>query len=307
MRFQRIVQRVLPDGKTSTVFPFHVCTEGKENRVVCRDEEDLRVAHNFIPICARRSNVIVFADCELNTHMHSGILAASYQDACKFANSYKQSYSKYFKNRYGNVSGIYIRTDSKPILLEDDNHVRNTVCYIARNSLDAGIPVNHYKWSSYCALFSGQPDPEHSRELKTLSNLEIRNCLKTADNFSDCSWRIDSEGLLIPSSYCDLDYAESAFFHNPKYLLKVLGLTDDQQMEQLLVKNLFETKNVGDLMKLAEEKSIKRYGTGIDSLSVSQKIPIVKSLFYSVRTSPSQLARCLGLEKSKVLWILGKG
>ena len=37
---QRIVSRVLPSGSTCNVQPYHVCLEGLEKAVLCRDEED---------------------------------------------------------------------------------------------------------------------------------------------------------------------------------------------------------------------------------------------------------------------------
>jgi len=36
----RVIQRVLPDGKTYPVQPFHVCLKGLEQAILCRDDED---------------------------------------------------------------------------------------------------------------------------------------------------------------------------------------------------------------------------------------------------------------------------
>lgn len=305
MSFRRIVRKILPDGTVSVVQPFHVCTEGKENRIVCKDEEDLRVAHNFIPICARRNNVLILMDCELNTHMHSAILASSYADAYKYGESYKKSYSKYYHNKYG-VTGIYSRTDSRPIPIEDDRHLRNTICYIPRNSLDVGVAVNKYKWSSYRALFSGGTELASYREIKTVMYREKRELFKTSDDFSDCNWLVDRDGLIVPESYCDTEYVESCFYNDARFFLKVLGITDDKQMEQILVNDHIEPKSIKEIIHIAEEKSLAGYGVGLEKLSVNQKIPIVRHLYYSIKTTPAQIARCIGLEKSKVLWILGK-
>ena len=85
-----------------------------------------------------------------------------------------------------------------------------------------------------------------------------------------------------------------------------MGLTDDRRMEQLLVKDHLESKSIKELIDVAEERSRKRYGTDWEKLSFSEKIPIVKAIFYSTGASPAQLSRSLGLMKDKVLWILGK-
>ena len=306
MTFQRITRRILPDGKSQTVYPFHVCTEGKENRVVCRDSEDLRVAYNFIPICARRSNVLPVAICVLNSHMHSFILASSFKDACRFGDSYKRSYSKYFGRRYGHNTNIYLDTDSTPILLEDDKHVRNAICYIFRNSIDAGFAVNKYIWSSFGSLFCDGQANTPGTDISAYSDMKRRSLFKTADHLSDSKWLVDSNGVLVPESFCDWKYAESAFFNNKKFFLKVMGLTDDEQMKQILEYDHLHPKSIEEVISSANAKSLSRYGVSFDVLSLEQKIPIIKTLYHSLRTTPAQLARSLGLEKGKILWILGK-
>lgn len=306
MKFQRIVSRVLPDGTSSLVCPFHVCSEGKENRVVCKDDEDLKVAFNFIPICARRSNVIVLMDCVLNSHMHSAILASNYRDAMNFGESYKKSYSKYFCAKYGGNPEVYIRTDTRPIPLEDDRHVRNTLCYIPRNSLDAGVSVDKYKWSSFGIMFSRGLDRTSFTEVSKLKYREKRLLLRTSDDFSNCNWLIDNEGIIIPESYCDREYAESAFFNDERFFLKVLGLTEDKQMELDLVLDYNRNRSVQEIIKVSQERSLRKYGLGFDLLTFKQKIPLINYLYYSFKVSPAQIARCLGIEKGKVLWVIEK-
>lgn len=304
MSFQRIIRRTLPDGTQDFVHPFHVCTEGQEDRLLAIEEEDFRVAHNFIPICARRANVIVFVDCVLGTHMHAGILAANYKDALNFSNSYKLSMSKYHGQKYGKGKGILNRVSARPILLEDNFHVRNTVCYIARNALDMGERVDRYEWSSYRSLFCNGKIERPVKPVKELSARKIRELFKTADQLQDTEWMVNEAGVIEPASYCDWRYAESAFNNDPSFFMRILGTTDDKQMEQTLVRNHFQSKSNKELILVAQEKSMRRYGKPLDKLSFEEKIPLVKLLYHSLKTYPAQLSRCFGIDRDKIEWIL---
>lgn len=304
MKFQRITKKTLPDGSVSTVYPFHVCSEGHIDRVLCRDEEDFRVAFNFIPICARRSNVIVVSDCVLSSHMHSGLLARCYEDAVCFGNSYKQSYSKYYTNRYDENCSIYQRVDTRPVYIEDDNYLRNVLCYIPRNALDMGIAVDQYEWSSYRSMFSCGRSERKCFPISSLTTRQTRDMFKTGDCLGDTNWLISGSGIIEPVSYCDWRYAEAAFYDDPKFFLRKLGTTDDELMEQLMVKDQQRMKPLDELIKLAEERSRNRFSKSLSQLSFTQKIPLVKAMYYSIHTSPKQLARCFGVEKDQIDWIL---
>ena len=238
---------VLPDGSLAHVTPYHFYTKGEESKILFRDSEDFRVAHNFIPICAHRANVAVVADCVLGSHVHCGILARNYADAVKFSNSYKISTSMYLVSKYGSEHGCSFREiESKPLPVDSFRYFRNMVCYILKNALDMGEAVDAYCWSSFRSLF--------------------RN--------------------------------DQSFF------LKCLGMTDNAQMDQLLVINPTAFRSCEELLKEIEQRSHQRYGKPVLDLTVAQKIPLLKSVFFSFRTSKSQLARCFGLKKEEVARIL---
>ena len=56
---KRIVSRVLPDGSIRYVQPYHVCLEGLECAVLCRDDDDYDAFVKVIAVASRRKNVIV--------------------------------------------------------------------------------------------------------------------------------------------------------------------------------------------------------------------------------------------------------
>ena len=225
MYFRRETVKVLPSGELANVQPYHVCTKGQEDRLIFRDEEDLRVAHNLIPVCARRADVIIIAGIVLNTHLHISVLARSLEDANEFIERYKISISKFLTGKYGNGSHInaFRGIDSKPLPLLDNKHVRNTICYIFRNALDIGANIDDYRWSSFRSMFRKGQVYDTTRSVATMTYREKRQILRIDHADADPRWLITEDGVIEPASYCDLEYAEGAFDNDQKFFLKVPG------------------------------------------------------------------------------------
>lgn len=308
MGFKRITVRVLPDGELATVRPFHVSTEGQEDRVIFRDDEDLKVGFNYFPICAHRANVRIVTCIDINTHVHAMVLAREYDDVDSFINMYKISVSKYLTNKYGTsgYSCIYRNVDATPILLEDNQHVRNTLCYIAKNSLDLGIRVDRYRWSAYRAMFSHGAIDVPVKKCSDMSYRQVRNVLRTDSIPHNVEWMITEDGVLEPSSFCDWQYVEEAFNGDASFFLRTLGLTDNNQMDQEMVINPKRRLAIDELLKIIDEKCIKWYGRSLAYLDIAEKIPVIKSIYYSTNTHPAQLARCFGLAKEQIIKFIGK-
>lgn len=302
MKFQRISAKRLPNGEITAFYPFHICTKGE--RVVFRTSEDLRVAFNFLPICALRSNVAIVMPCVLNTHFHSVILARSYDDAKRFGDCYKQSVSMHLTRKYGTGLEPFREVESRPIPLEDDRYVRNAICYVAANALDAGATVDSYPWSGYRALFCGGRVNVESSSVSGMSRRKIREVLKSDICLKTVPWLISGDGVIEPASYCDWKYAESAFYGDISFFTKVLGLTDRDQMDRQMTEDHQRRKSLEDVMSDIEGRSRKMYGMPASKLRSSQKIPILKTVSYSTNLSVKILARCFEMPEKEVAAIL---
>lgn len=78
---RRVVSRVLPDGTIGNVQPFHICLEGLEKAVLCRDEKDYDAFVKIICLAAWRKNVIVVIYTVVSNHSHATVLARCQEDA----------------------------------------------------------------------------------------------------------------------------------------------------------------------------------------------------------------------------------
>lgn len=64
--------------------------------------------------------------------------------------------------------------------LEDNHHVRNTICYIIRNSLDLGQMIDRYEWNSFMSLFCDGKIAAGTTAISALSYREKRNLLNVS-------------------------------------------------------------------------------------------------------------------------------
>lgn len=302
--FQIQTQRVLPNGEFATVYPFHVCTEGQEERVIFRDEEDLRVGFNSIPICASRANVIVVVGIVLNSHIHSVILARSYEDALTFIDGYKISIGKYIQKRYG-INCVYRDVDAKPIFLDSPKYVRNAICYTLRNALDMGKNIHEYRWSGYRGLFCGGIVSVKCHRVSEMKYRELREMFKASTLNPGINWLVSEDGVIEPASFMDWKYAEAAFGNDLKFFLKVLGFSDDEEMKQLLEINPFKSHSVEEILAELESRARQIHGLPLNALTKAQKIPVAKKVYHSMKVSRPMLAKCLGVPLSTLLQMLG--
>ena len=307
MAFNRIIEETGPDGRRRRLFPFHISTPGLD-RLVFKTGPDLTTASNFIIIQARRVGVRVVAFIVMNNHLHVLILAPSYEMAMRYAKVLKQTLSHHLSvsHKDENVRNSFLKTDVKPLLIQDDHHLRNTICYIPRNSLDTGIPVEEYKWSSYRAYFRNGNIPTTSMRVGDLPKRVVRRLLRTDMDLSATGWYVDPDGMLEPASTCDWRYAESAFYNDLPFYMRVMGTVNDAEMELVNVTNRHRMLSDKDFMPIVAKRSQELFSTPPSSLLKEQKYRLLKILYYSYCTTIPQLSRCLSLPKPEVSQVLSR-
>ena len=303
---RRVVSRVLPDGTIGKVQPFHICLEGLEKAVLCRDEKDYDAFVKIICLAARRKNVIVVIYAVVSNHSHATVLARCQEDADGYGEEVKKMASMWVSGRYGE-SKLLRKTDMKAPCLDSDWYVRNTLAYVPRNALDNGCNVNEYRWSGYRAMFRDRipPDvPGPVRKVSEMTRREHRALFHTGDNLSGVPWLVDAEGCLIPESFCDTDYLEQAFNYDQAYYIRTIGTVNVSEMRQRLVDGPRTMQTDGEVLKDAAAEANRWFGTDLANLSLLQKTRLVPYFSRTRKTTVRQLARIFGLDRETVQAIL---
>ena len=303
---RRIVSRVLPDGSIRNVQPFHVCLEGLEKAVLCRDDKDYDAFVKIICVAAKRKNVIVVIYAVVSNHSHVTILAPSQKEADAYGEEVKKMASMWVSGRYGERK-LLRRADMKAPCLDNDWYVRNTLAYVPRNALDNGCNVNDYPWSGYRAMFRGKDIPEDPgpfRKVGEMTRRDQRALFHTGDDLSGVPWLVDADGCLIPESFCDTDYLEQAFNYDQVYFIRAIGEVNVAEMRQRLVDGPRTMRVDEEVLKDAAAEAQRWFKTDLSALTRLQKTRLIPFFYRTRKTTVRQLARVFGLEREEIQSIL---
>lgn len=237
MPFQRIVDRVLPDGTLSRVYPFHISLEGLESNLLCREEEDYAVVDKLMFVSAWTCNTLIIIEIVMSSHGHIGLLAPSLLHAERTAEVLKQKCSMYLAHKY-NEHSVLRKTDAFVQMCENDWHVRNTLAYIPRNIIETGMRIEDYPWYGYRGMFTKGSRADGVKAVASLTRREKEALFHTHADLSRVPWLLDRADRLVPASCCDWEYLESAFLGDQAFFLKTIGTVNCAEMEQKLVTNM---------------------------------------------------------------------
>lgn len=285
-----------------SLYPFHICTDEQESRVIFRNEQDLSVGVNHLVVCAKRHKVLIVAYIVMSTHIHSYVLARRYDEAKCFIDDYKRMYSMYFRHEYG-IAGIFSRVEPAVIHVDCIRYARNVLAYIHKNAYDAHARVEEYRWSSFNAFFR-KPVHCSGREVREMSRREIRLFLRVDMDLSDTEWKLDNNGIIIPGTSCLSLYLERIFNGDFQFFMKRIALVDNDEMEEKLVHMPLTLRSDQEFLKIAEEKSLETFGMPLNSISKPRKLHLLKIVAYSVKSTIPQIARCFGLSRDEVASVL---
>ncbi len=306
--FDRNPYRQLPDGRMMRFFPFHICIEGLESKVLCRDDSDYDAFVKIICLAAHRKGTVLVIYTVVSNHMHCLILASDIDAADSCVDEIKKLYSMYFSRKYQEFK-VLKRNDAKAIFLDSDYYVRNAIAYIIRNALDNGAKnVQDYKWTGFKAAFcNGRcSSGKQVRPVSALTKNERRTIFHTGDKLDDVGWLIDDEGRLEPVSVCDWQYVESAFGNDQGFFLRLIGGVNTPEMNNKLLIAPRTRRTDNELLLSINEISQRWFGVDVQELSNERKSRLLKYVNHSYKTTPAQLARTFEIESDVVVRMLGR-
>ena len=306
--FDRNPYMKLSDGTTKRFFPFHICIEGLESKLLCREDSDYDVFVKIICVAAHRKEVSLVVYTIVSNHMHCVILATDIEVANSFVDETKKLYSMYFNRKY-NQSKVLKRNDAKALFLDSDYYVRNAIAYVVRNALDNGAKnVQDYRWTGFKAAFCNGKSPSDKclRKVCTLTKTERRLIMHTGDKLDDVGWLIDEAGELEPVSICDWHYIESAFNNEQSFFLRLIGGVNTSEMNNKLLVAPRRMRTDNELLVSVNEISQRWFTANVNVLSVEKKARLLLYIYHSFKTTSSQLARVFELREETVKQLLGK-
>ena len=270
---------------------FLVTTSHLEDRIWFRDEEDFRVAMNYVAIAAFLSGILVLAFILMSNHVHF-VVCGSRERTEQFINKFKQLYATCYQKRYGVRE--FLRRNGWDIreVRDDDESLERAIAYVLMNPVAANICMepSGYPWGSGNALFNDNPFP--GQLLEDLSGRAQIQLLKSNVKLPR-DYRLSSKGFILPESYVPVKGVE-ALFRTPKRLGYFLHSSSKarQRLEGRAVPS-FRDQNI---LSACEDlcRSLFRVG-GIADLNPDQKGELLRQLSRRFSADLNQLSRVTGI------------
>ena len=186
-------------------------TEHLENGLWFREEEDFRVAMNYIAIeAARHPELVVLAFILMSNHVHfvkKGLPA----QVTAFVNAFKHRYSLYYRRKYGVKE--FLRGNKLDVreIPYDDEAVEKAIAYTVMNSVAAGICAHpsQYPWGTGSVYFNVLPTG--GRQIKDYSARSLKSLLHSDEETLPGEWIIGEAGYILPASYVNVKSVESLY------------------------------------------------------------------------------------------------
>ena len=270
---------------------FLITTEHLEDRLWFREEEDFRVAMNYVAVATFLSGITILAFILMSNHVHF-VVACSREQAGSFINTFKKLYAMYYGRKYdiGELlrrNGVDIREVS-----EGDESLERAVAYVLMNSVAANICLepSGYPWGTGSVFFNDNSLP--GRRLGELSGRAQARLLKSHVKLPG-NYMVGPRKHILPESYVQVKGVE-ALYRTPKRMGYFLRTSSKARLrlEGGAVPS-FRDQNIlsacDDLChSLFRARSIK-------DLDLSQKTELLRQLSRRFSADLNQICRVTGI------------
>lgn len=268
-----------------------ITTEHLEDRLWFRDEEDFRVAMNYVAVAAFLSGVIVLAFILMSNHVHF-VVACSRERGGQFINTFKRLYAGYYRRKYGfpellRRNGVDIKE-----IIKDDESLERAVAYVMMNCVAANICLepSGYPWGTGNVFFNDNPFP--GRCLGELSGRAQTRLLKSNVKLPE-NYLVAPGGYILPESYVSVKGVE-ALFRTPRRL--GFFLRTSSKARARLEGGAAPSFRDQNILSSCEDlcHSLFRVN-GIDDLGMGQKAELLRQLVRRFSADLNQICRVTGI------------
>ena len=227
---------------------YHLSTKPLENGLIFQEEEERRIAMNWIGILSKEFRIEILAFALMSNHFHF-IIKGERLDGVAFFKQLKKRLSTYFsrKGRIGVLDSVTVGPDTPPI--SSLKQFRNEIAYVIRNPYVARTDVNPFAWPWCSGYLYFNPFLQQlgSRSVVDLTFREKREITRSSDLALDPSLRV-RDRMIVPESYVNYRLVEHLFPNARQFAWWVLknkwGASNGQvariaQLDQRTVDEMF--------------------------------------------------------------------
>ena len=287
-----------------------VTTEHLEDGLWFRDEEDFRVAMNYVAIQAASSpEVIVLAFILMSNHVHF-VLIGTEKDVRAFVERFKARYSLYLRRKYG--SGEFLRRNKvkvqeipcgNGVRPEDEDAVEKAIAYVHMNCVAANIcsSPNQYPWGSGNCFFNSTP--RSGKPVAELSGRARKRLFRTENVCLPDNWKVNDAGYIPPEEYVDVKAVER-IFRTPRRMNYYLANSSKAKKRMERDDNLPSFKDQSILAALPDLCRSLFGKRRFNELSLEEKREFARQIRYRFSAEPNQIARVCGMTYAEAAQLL---
>lgn len=273
-------------------------TEHLENGLWFRDEEDFKVAMNYIAIlAAQRPEVVILAFILMSNHVHF-VLKGEQSAVVDFINEFKRRYSMYLRKKYDSIEFLrHNKLDVHPVSY-DFEAVEKAIAYVQMNPVAANICSNptQYPWGTGNTFFNST-ESIGTRIIDMTRRAVIRT-LRSEIDVLPSNWIIAQDGYIIPQNYVDVRGVES-LFRTPKRMNYFLNSSSKAKKRIEADENLPAFKDQTILAALSDLFQTLFHKHSFNQLTFEEQKEAVKQIRFRFSTDPNQIARVCGIKYSE--------
>ena len=272
---------------------FLISTDHLEKALWFRDDDDFRVAMNYVAIqAAIHPEVAVIAFILMSNHVHF-LLEGDKVDCIEFVNGFKQRYAMYYRCRYGVEEFLrHNRLDVELIPYEETNGVENVVSYIVMNAVKARIcgHPSQYRWGSGGVYFNATPIG--GRRIGSYSDRALKTLLHSNQTNLPDEWIVGEDGYILPVNYVKRVFVENKYKtpNRMNYFFTV-----SSKAPKYPDSNIPSFRDQTILAALTDLLKTKYNKTAFESLSHEEQAECLGVLRYRFSADINQIARVCGL------------
>ena len=277
---------------------YHLHTTPLENGLIFQNEEERKIAINFIGIIAKEIHIDILAFALMSNHFHF-IFRGEKVDGIEFFRRLKKRLSYYLARR--GRPCVLATVEPKTQDITTLAQLRNEIAYVIRNPSVVVVDVNPlaYPWCSGYLCFNPFLSQLESKPVDALTYRERRSITRSSDAYLDPELRV-RDGMIAPESFVNYKLVEQLFPHSRKYTWWVFKNVE-AQVE--VARSLDEHPNLSDdelymvTMRLCENQFNKK---GVKELTEQERRKLAVTLKNDWYASNAQVARLSSLPVTTV-------
>lgn len=276
---------------------YHVCTDGNALSWMFQDKDDFIAGVKRIGICLVKVKLLLVSFILMDNHVHFILYGTIFE--CKaFINLYKRLTGTWIRNKYG-INDYLRLLPSEIIRIRDEENLLNTIAYIDRNAVNGGYQfmTNEYPWGSGRYVFRDSKYSEEKNLIRIgdMDAIRQRSLLKTRIRLPK-EWLMNSDGMIIPCSFMDINRIERIFKTPVRYLYYLSKKLEGQiEIDMVQAKKTFIPDK--EMRPVVKRLGMELFDCDdIRTLDVKSRLEIAKRLRYEYATTVKQISRMVYLD-----------